>query len=304
MCGCLGLMEKTALPEIKKNVCLAKYTTFHTGGAADFFAVPENEAQLITLIDYFRGAGIPYMLLGGGSNTIVRDGGVEGAVICLTSLKTMTAAGNIITAACGTRLSAAARFAADNSLSGMEFMAGIPGTVGGAVFMNAGAYGSETGDIIAAVNALDVSGSVHTYTAEQLDFSYRRSIFRENGETVLSASFVLTSRDKTEITALMQELNRRRREKQPLEYPSAGSVFKRPQGYYAAALIDEAGLKGLTVGGAQVSEKHAGFIINKGGAVTADIIALIDMVKKAVYDKFKVELCEEVNIVGRDPAKK
>ncbi len=170
--------------------------------------------------------------------------------------------------------------------------------------MNAGAYGSETGDIIAAVNALDVSGSVHTYTAEQLDFSYRRSIFRENGETVLSASFVLTSRDKTEITALMQELNRRRREKQPLEYPSAGSVFKRPQGYYAAALIDEAGLKGLTVGGAQVSEKHAGFIINKGGAVTADIIALIDMVKKAVYDKFKVELCEEVNIVGRDPAKK
>lgn len=279
---------------IKTNVSLAEYTTFRTGGNADVFITPQNTDELKNVVKLFYEMKQPYRILGNGSNILVSDNGVIIPVIHLG--KEMSQIGvfeNCITAAAGATLSAVARKALENSLTGLEFASGIPGTVGGGVIMNAGAYGGEMKDVIEAVKFIDASGEEHVAANDEMEFSYRHSVLSDTDCIITGVSMVLENGKREEISAKMAELAQKRRDKQPLEFPSAGSTFKRPQGYFAAALIEEAGLKGISVGGACVSEKHSGFIINKGGATTADICNLIELVREKVYAKHGVNLeCE------------
>lgn len=269
-----------------EQVPLSEHTTFRIGGAADFFVGADTAEGLAALLRLCRDEGYPYFLLGKGSNILASDAGYRGLIVHLgESFAKAQAEGMSVTFGAAMPLVKAARFAQQQGLSGMEGLSGIPGTVGGALYMNAGAYGYEMRQIVTACEYMDENGEMHTLSADALDLSYRHSRFMETGGIVLSVTVRLTNGDTEEIAEKMQDFLARRNEKQPLNYPSAGSTFKRPEGNYASALIDRCGLKGLAVGGAQVSEKHAGFVINRGGATCADVMRLCADVGRKVRDE-------------------
>ncbi|MDE7193937.1 MAG: UDP-N-acetylmuramate dehydrogenase [Oscillospiraceae bacterium] len=275
-----------------KNFTLAPKTSMRIGGECDVYAEPNSEECLITLLDECRRSSLPYFILGNGSNLLIKR--FAGVVIATGSLPAnYSAEGNVITVGAGVPLSHVCLCALGHSLSGMECLYGIPGSVGGALYMNAGAYGGEMKDIVSSARCVNERGEIVEVTAEEMKLRYRGSIFSENGWCILSVTMELVPGDKLAIKSRMGDIMEKRRSKQPLEYPSCGSTFKRPEGHFAAALIEECGLKGCTVGGAQVSEKHSGFVINKGGASFEDVMELVEHIKRTVKEKKGVELeCE------------
>jgi UDP-N-acetylmuramate dehydrogenase len=286
---------------IYKNEPLSKHTTFKTGGAADIFAVPSDAVELVAAVEGFRRDGTRFFILGNGSNVLFNDAGYRGAVISTTGLNGISLCGDgLIRAGAGVLLKDLSAFAAERSLSGAEFAGGIPGSVGGAVFMNAGAYDSEIGNIFVEGEFLDGSGKAVTIKTDGMEFGYRTSAAQTGGLVVLSAVFKLTEGNRGEIDAKIKDLTRQREDKQPLEFGSAGSTFKRPAGHFAGKLIRDSGLAGFTIGGAQVSQKHCGFVINKGGATSADILNLIEHIKKTVHERFGVTLETEVKIIDEN----
>ena len=285
---------------VQQHIPLKKYTTLRVGGPADYFAEPASEEALCALLDTAREYQMPVLLMGNGSNLLVRDGGFRGLVIRLgKAFSAIESRENGLFSQAGALLSALSRAAADAGYTGLEFAQGIPGTVGGGVYMNAGAYGGEMSQIVEAVRVLR-DGKIETIAGADMDFGYRHSKAMEEGMLVLGASFHLEKGDPNAIEAAMRDFAARRKEKQPLEYPSAGSFFKRPQGHFAGALIEQSGLKGVSVGGAQVSQKHAGFLINTGDATAADFLSLMEKVQETVWKNFQVALQPEVRIVGDD----
>ena len=304
-------LQAAAIP-FRENEPLAAHCTFKIGGPAQLFVMPENEQQLCSAVALCKEQAVRYYLLGNGSNILFEDGGYRGVVVDTTALKMGIgflenvshpgaepgAVYDAVIAGAGLKLSALCKAALDSSLTGLEFAYGIPGTVGGAVYMNAGAYGGEMKDVLLSADVLTEDLEVKTIPVEELDLSYRHSIVPEKGYIVLGGKLQLKKGNEQEIRERMAELAQQRREKQPLQYPSAGSTFKRPEGYFAGKLISDAGLKGKTIGGAQVSEKHAGFIVNIGGATTKDILDLIAFCQKTVQEQFGVTLETEVKIVG------
>ena len=277
---------------------LARHTTFRAGGPADLYLMPDA-AGLPIVMERIAAYGIPVTVIGNGSNLLVGDKGIRGAVIEIGSrMAKVSVDGEHVTAQAGALLSKTAYEAYRHGLSGMEFAAGIPGSVGGAVVMNAGAYGGEVKDIAAAVTVLTKDGRILKLPAGQMAFSYRHSCVPENGYLVLAVTFALQSADPAGILEQMEELKAKRISKQPLNYPSAGSTFKRPPGQFAGKLIMDAGLAGFSIGGAQVSPKHCGFVINRGGAAAADILDLIRHVQRTVQERFGVELETEVKLLG------
>jgi UDP-N-acetylmuramate dehydrogenase len=288
--------------EIKKNVPLSKYTFTKTGGPAEYLAFPCNQQELEQLIYVVRNKKIPLTIIGNASNLIIRDGGVKGLVIILTKMKQIKVLGTEVTAQAGARIIDTAFSAANKGLSGLEFAAGIPGSIGGAIYMNAGAYGGEISSAVKEVQVLTRAGEFKTYSKDQMAFSYRHSLVQDNGDIVLSATFALKRGQKDKILAEMNYLNALRKYKQPLEYPSCGSVFKRPTGHFVGPMIIAAGLQGKQIGGAQDSLKHAGFIINKGGATASDYLDLIELIQQKIKEKDGIDLQTEVKIIG-DPVK-
>lgn len=280
---------------------LSRHTTFRIGGPADYYVMPNSVEQLKQVIALCQEQELPFQVIGNGSNILCADDGFEGVIIDvvrgLNQCEVDPAAGTI-TAQAGVLLSALARRAQQAGLTGLEFAGGIPGSVGGALMMNAGAYGGEMKQVVQWARVLTREGQERVVSVEELDLAYRHSAIRANGWIVLEACFTLQQGDATQIRTVMDDLAARRREKQPLEFPSAGSTFKRPAGYFAAQLIDEAGLKGFAVGGAQVSEKHAGFVINRGGATAADVMALCERVKEKIFQRVGVEMEMEVERIG------
>ncbi|NFF61164.1 UDP-N-acetylmuramate dehydrogenase [Clostridium botulinum] len=286
--------------EIKNNVLMKSYTSFRVGGPADVFVTPNSYEKIRDVIKICKQYNVPYFILGNGSNLLVRDGGIRGVVINFTKLNKILVEETKVIAESGAVLSMVANAALKNDLTGLEFAHGIPGSVGGAVAMNAGAYNGEICQVIESATIIDSDGEIREISKEEMDLSYRNSLILKNGYIVLKATFKLQRGEHDSIKARMDDLMRRRKEKQPLEYPSAGSTFKRPEGYFAAKLIEDSELKGAHVGDAEVSVKHSGFIINKGNASAKDILDLIELVKKTVNDKFEVALNTEVRIVGED----
>ena len=314
-------LTQIAGPEnVQRSVSMAEHTSFRAGGPADLFVTPQTEQQLQEILQKLAGQGVPHMVLGNGSNILVRDGGYRGVIVHIgTAFNHIRREGDTLICGSGTLLSAAAKRAAAEGLTGLEFASGIPGSVGGAVFMNAGAYGGEIRDVLEHARVLVPAGAAQAeaaqaeaaqggaaqdapafaeLTAEELDMGYRHSRLHESGEIVTEAVFSLKPGDPEEIRATMAELAAKRNAKQPVTYPSAGSFFKRPEGYFAGKLIQDAGLKGLTVGGAQVSQLHSGFIINIGGATATDILQLMQIVRARVQEQFGVLLEPEVRIIG------
>ena len=281
---------------------MSRYTSFRVGGSADAMFLPKDEEELSLALRTARGNGIPCVVIGNGSNLLVKDGGIEGLVIRLgDEFSDITVDGTRITAKAGDSLTRVAMKALEAGLTGFEFASGIPGSVGGGMAMNAGAYGGELKDVTVSARLMDPeTGIVTEYPVDELHMGYRTSLTLTRGLIVTGAVYELTPGDRETIKAAMDELGRRRRDKQPLTFPSAGSTFKRPEGHFAGALIEGAGLKGVSVGGAQVSEKHAGFIINTGSATAKDVLDLIDLVKKRVFENSGVTLEPEVRILGRD----
>lgn len=291
---------KTEFPDILFFEEMKKHTTFKIGGPADMFLDCSSEDELIRGIRLCKEYNVPYMVIGNGSNLLVSDNGIEGMVFVVgEKMKKVSVSGNVITAEAGCLLVSLSNEAQKNSLSGLEFAAGIPGTVGGGIYMNAGAYGGELKDTVKSVTYIDENGELKTASAEELMFSYRKSMFSKRNCVIVSAEFELVKGDFEKIREEMKEYNKRRREKQPIESPSAGSTFKRPEGYFAGKLIQDSGLQGHRIGGAEVSKKHAGFVINTGDAKASDVLELIDYVKKTVFEKYGVELEPEVRITGR-----
>ena len=297
----MELQEKLGEEGLKLQEPMKEHTTFRVGGPADVFLMPKNAEELKESIEILKKHDVPMMVIGNGSNLLVRDKGIRGAVIQVYNrMAEITVDGEIIEAQGGALLSAVAAKAADASLTGLEFASGIPGSIGGAVVMNAGAYGGEMKDVLVSVDVLTKELEVKTILAEELELGYRHSIVPEAGYIVLGAKLKLTKGEDAAIRGRMAELAEQRREKQPLQYPSAGSTFKRPEGYFAGKLVQDAGLKGKTIGGAQVSEKHSGFLINIGGATAQDILDLIAFCQKEVQTQFGVTLETEVKIVGEE----
>lgn len=284
---------------VKIDEPMSRHTTFRIGGPAQIFVMPHTAEEVGQVVSACNVCQVPFFLLGHGSNLLVSDAGIEGVVIQLyQNFSEYTIDGTKVTAQAGVMLGRLGNAIRDAGLAGFEFAAGIPGTLGGAVMMNAGAYGGEMKDIVEKVQLMDRDGKLLEKTGEEMKFAYRQSIVEDEGYIVLGATLALQQGKIEEITARMEELAEARRTKQPLEFPSAGSTFKRPEGYFAGKLIMDAGLRGYSVGGAQVSEKHCGFIINKGGATAEDVMQLIEDVKKTVYDQFQVELEPEVRRCG------
>ena len=282
----------------RENEPLAAHCTFKIGGPAQLFVQPQTEQQLCSVAALCKEQAVRYYLLGNGSNILFADEGFAGVVIDISALGSDIAVeGNMLTAGAGVRLVALCRAALEHGLSGLEFAYGIPGTVGGAVYMNAGAYGGEMKDVLTVVRYLTAEGKVVQASAAELDLSYRHSIFEENGGCILSAQFALQPGNAADIRAKMDELMAKRVDKQPLDKPSAGSTFKRPAGAFAAALIDQCGLRGFRHGGAAVSDKHCGFVVNLGGATCADVLALCDEVRAIVKEKTGYELEKEIRVV-------
>lgn len=292
-CTCLGS------DNVKLQEPMSKHTTFRIGGPADFYLCPHSTKEVQQTIQICKEENLPYFILGNGSNLLVSDKGYRGAIIRLwKNFSDISVKDCCITAKAGALLSKVAAEALEEGLTGMEFASGIPGTIGGAVFMNAGAYGGEMKDIIKEVKVLDDQGEVRVLSNEEMKLGYRTSIVKEKGYTVLSAVLQLKKGDVSVIRETMEDLKNRRTSKQPLDMPSAGSTFKRPEGYFAGKLIMDSGLRGFSVGGAQVSEKHCGFVVNKGGATAEDVTALIREVQRRVKEKFGVELETEVRFLG------
>jgi UDP-N-acetylmuramate dehydrogenase len=285
---------------------MKQHTTFHIGGPAEYFTEPD-EQQLIGICRLAAKHGVPLTIIGNGSNLLVRDNGIRGMVAAIAGNMSGIEAeqnpeeGTGIVRLCvqaGALLSKAANTAARMGLTGMEFAAGIPGNVGGAIVMNAGAYGGEIKDILVSARVLTPEGIVCTIPVEELDLGYRHSCIPERGYIVLGAEFAIRAGSPDAIRRTMAELGERRREKQPLEFYSAGSTFKRPEGYFAGKLIMDAGLRGYRIGDAQVSEKHCGFVVNRGNATAKDVLQLLSDVRDKVYEQFQVELEPEVKIIG------
>lgn len=327
------LAEIFGKENVLKDEPMSRHTTFRIGGAADFFVKVQTISQLQEAVRYLKKEQIPFYIVGNGSNLLVRDEGVRGVVLQLgerfsgyeflhetpgsvaqKDTAAVSGAGQtaqipagtavdknqivMVRAKAGSLLGRLGKEFAEYSLSGFEFASGIPGTLGGAVYMNAGAYGGEIKDILVRATLMDMDGSLLEFTNQQMQFGYRKSIAAEKNYIVLEADLALHVSSKEEVLAKMAELSAQRRLKQPLEYPSAGSTFKRPEGYFAGKLISDAGLKGFSVGGAQVSEKHAGFVINTGNATAADVIALTDAVRDKVFEKYGVKLELEIKQLG------
>lgn len=294
-------MQNT-LPELKILVDepLANYTYTKTGGPADALVFPKNRQELKEVVHYANMEGISWQVLGNASNLIVRDSGIRGIVILLSEMAEVVVENHCIVAESGAKLIDVTKKALDASLSGLEFACGIPGSIGGAVYMNAGAYGGEIKDVLSAIDVMLEDGTITTWTKEDLSFSYRHSALQQQKAIVLSASFDLEAGSYPVIAEKMAELTDLRESKQPLEYPSCGSVFKRPKGHYTGPLIIEAGLQGYQIGGAQVSTKHAGFIVNIDHATATDYIQLIHHIQEVVKEKFDVELETEVRIIGEE----
>ena len=294
-----GILDIAGEDAVLERECMKRHTTFRIGGEADLFVSPESETDLVRVLMYCRRNHIPYYVVGNGSNLLVSDEGYRGVIVQVSrNLSEIMVSGDVIEAQAGAMLSTVAHKALEASLTGMEGLSGIPGTLGGALVMNAGAYGSEMKDIVRSVRVLDGEGRIMELTCEQMEFGYRSSAAQRQNLVILSAALKLQNGVKEEITAKMEEFKHRRQEKQPLDLPSAGSTFKRPEGHFAGALIDEAGLRGLREGGAQVSEKHCGFVVNTGGATAGDVRRLIATVQQAVYDNSGVRLEPEVRMLG------
>ncbi len=297
----MNLFSKYSFSDIRYNELMKNHTSFKIGGPADVFIIPSSIDELINAIKIARQEEIPYFIMGNGTNLLVKDGGIRGVVIKVnSSIDKLMVESEKITAQAGALLSSISKFALENSLTGIEFASGIPGTVGGAVMMNAGAYNGEIKDIVSKVTALTRDNEIVTYTNEEMNFGYRKSRVIEEELVVLEVEFSLRKGDYEEISNKMQELKDKRTSKQPLELPSAGSTFKRPEGHFAGQLIDEAGLRGLRYKDAQVSQKHCGFIVNLGNATYKDISTLITIVQKTVKDVHGVDLELEIKVVGED----
>ena len=278
---------------------MSKHTTFQAGGNADIFVMPQSAEEVRDIVRCLKENDTAFYVTGNGSNLLVSDDGFRGVIVNIgRNISRIVTVGEEITAGAGAPLIAISNEALSEGLTGMEFASGIPGTLGGACVMNAGAYGGEMKDILKEVTVLDSEGNIKTLPASELELGYRTSSVIKNGYIVLEATMRLEKGDREEIRSYIDELTAKRKSKQPLEYPSAGSTFKRPEGYFAGKLITDAGLKGVSCGGAQVSEKHAGFIINTGNATAADIMNLIKHVQKTVAEQFGVELEREVRILG------
>ena len=286
---------------VKLDEPLNKYTMTKLGGPADVFVMPETEEQAGAVVKYARANQIDILLLGNGSNMVVRDGGVRGIVLNFAKLDKVEVNDQELYAQSGALIKEVSKIAASHQLSGLEFSCGIPGSIGGAMAMNAGAYGGEINDVIKSCKVLTKDGDILTLSKEELKLGYRKSIIADAGYYALSSVFSLKVGDQAQIDATIADLTEKRESRQPLEYPSAGSVFKRPPGHFAGKLIQDSGLQGHGVGGAEVSTKHAGFIINKTGTATAtDYIETIHMVQRVVKEKFDISLETEVKIVGDD----
>ena len=302
------MIDPTIIEEIKsivnkQNVLtdepMCDHTTFKIGGKADVFVSIINEHEILRLLELLRSRQIPFFILGNGSNILVSDEGYRGVIIEIGSAYSgVRMLDDIVIAKAGTTMAKLSHFAMENDLTGLEFASGIPGTVGGGIIMNAGAYGGEMRQITYRVKAVTPSGEVIYLSNADMEFEYRNSKAKKEGYIILQAEFRLHRGEKSVIEGIMRDLAKKRRDKQPLEYPSAGSTFKRPQGYYAGKLIADAGLKGLSVGGAQVSEKHAGFLINTGSATAADMYELINQVRTKVKEAYSVVLEPEVIFLG------
>ena len=282
------------------NEEMSKHTTFRIGGCADIFVTPKSIGEAADIVRLLLAQKAVFTVIGNGSNILVSDNGYRGCIVCMgRGTDDINVSGNVITAGAGAILSKVAWTAYENALTGMEFASGIPGSCGGAIVMNAGAYGGEMKDITTSVKLLDHrSGHILELSSDEMKFGYRTSIVKEQPYTVLEATLTLTAADKEGIKAGMDDLAQKRKSKQPLEYPSAGSTFKRPEGYFAGKLIEDSGLKGFSVGGAMVSQKHSGFIINTGNATAKDVTGLISKVRQTVRDKFGVMLEPEIVMLG------
>ena len=286
--------------DIKIDEKLSEYVNFKVGGPADILLIPNSKEQVIKSIKICKENNIPFYLIGNGSQILGREGGFRGVVLSLKNVKNIYVDGEKIEAECGVMLKEVSDKAIENSLTGFEFACGIPGTIGGAVFMNAGAYDGEISKVIESAEVIDENCNIIRLSREELDFGYRSSLVMKKGYTVLSAVFKLEKGQVKTIKELIEDLTNKRESKQPLEYPSAGSTFKRPTGYFAGKLIQDAGLKGYSIGGAAVSEKHSGFVINKGNATAKDITDLIKHIQDEVKKQFGVDLHPEVRIIGEE----
>lgn len=288
------------LGDFFKNEPMKKYTSFRVGGPAELLIRPKDEESLIKILKTIKENNYKFYILGNGTNIIVKDGGFDGIIILLKDrLKDICVDGLRISAGAGASLKSLSNRSMENSLTGLEFAHGIPGSVGGAMVMNAGAYDGEMKNIVESVRVLDADGNIREYSNRQMNFSYRNSIVLEENLIVLSATFILEKGDKKAIKEKYEEFDRRRTEKQPLNLPSAGSTFKRPQGYFAGKLIDDSGLRGFRHKGAGISDKHCGFVVNYDNASAKDILETIEIVQKIVYDNFSVHLEREVKIIGQ-----
>lgn len=288
--------EKILFDEPMKN-----HTSFKIGGPADVLIIPEREEEIVNAIRFCRENQIKYFIMGNGSNLLVKDTGIRGVVIKVANgFDRIEVIGERVICQSGALLSKVAKYALKHSLTGFEFASGIPGTIGGAIAMNAGAYGGEMKDVVSKVKAIDRNNNIVELTNADMNFRYRGSLVSDENLIVLGVELNLQKGDYSSIEAKMKDLTERRVSKQPLEYPSAGSTFKRPEGYFAGKLIEDAGLRGVRYGDAQVSEKHCGFVINVGEATFEHVITLIRMIQKVVYDKFNVKLEPEVKIIGDD----
>lgn len=284
--------------EIKKNELMKNHTSFKIGGPADEFCEVKSAEEIKELIEYAKEKNMPCMVMGNGSNLLVGDKGIRGLVIKIAKgFDEVEVNGTQVTAQGGVLLSRLAKIALQNNLSGLEEVSGVPGTLGGAIYMNAGAYGGEMKDVVKSVTYLE-DGEIKVAEGDELDFGYRKSMFSGTNMIILSAKLELKNGDYNEILASMEDYKERRTTKQPLTIPSAGSTFKRPEGYFAGKLIQDADLKGYSIGGAEVSTLHSGFVVNKGDATARDVLDLIEHIKKTVFEKFGVELHEEVKLVG------
>lgn len=286
--------------KIRWDEPMKRHTTFGIGGPADVFLMPETTEEVALIVKRAYKYNVPLFVLGGGANLLVRDKGIRGAVLYTGHLRKIERNGNLLKVSGGVSIREAAKKALEFGLSGMEFASGIPGSIGGATYMNAGAYGGEMSKIITAVTACDEKGDIILYDAKDLNYSYRHSRFMTNKEIVLDVTFSLKEGNVHDIQALMDDLNERRRTKQPLEKKSAGSTFKRPEGHFVGQMIEELGLKGFAVGDAKVSEKHAGFLINDGEATCEQMLGLIHEVQRRVKERYEVDLYPEVQIVGEE----
>nr|WP_300822839.1 UDP-N-acetylmuramate dehydrogenase [uncultured Schaedlerella sp.] len=293
LCGILG--EENVFTKEP----MSRHTTFRAGGPADFFVTPEKEGQVRKTLSLLKEAQVPRYIMGNGSNLLVGDRGYRGVILQICKkMNRIRIQDTVIQAQAGALLSKVAAEAQAKGLTGFEFASGIPGSLGGAVMMNAGAYGGEMKQVLIQAQILNASGEIEDVLAEEMELGYRSSVFSRNGGVILSASIQLEPGDPSAIQSRMEELKFLRTSKQPLEYPSAGSTFKRPEGYFAGKLIQDAGLRGFQVGGAQVSEKHCGFVINKDQASAMDIRSLMEQVSEKVYTRFGVRLEPEVKLIG------